>query len=371
MATESPAPTTGFDALLALTTERGASDLHLKSGRPPMLRINGRIQATDLPALEPDTILAHVDAILDERTRQILRETGSVDFSRSLESGDRFRLNVYRQRGAISVAARRVSRTIPTFDELHLPGEALRRISQAQQGLAIFSGMTGSGKSTSIASCIEHINQHRACHIITLEDPIEYLFEDKEAFINQREVGIDVPSFEAALPALLREDPDVVLIGEMRTRESLDGALRAAVTSRLVFTTVHASGAGRVITRLLQLAGPQDHQRVREALANNLVAVVCQKLVPTVDPNVPRVPATEIMFATPGVRKAILEGEESRLAGLIEGGQDAGMHDMVQDLARLVREEWVAPKDAYAAAPNPEALKMAIRGIDFKRGTLR
>jgi len=371
MSGEAPKPSADFDAFLVLAVERGASDLHLKSGRPPLLRINGRLQATDRPPLAPGTILAHLDAVMDEGARQVLRETGSVDFSRTVAGGDRFRLNVYRQQGMISVAARRVNRSIPTFEALHLPAEALRRICQAQQGLVIFSGLTGSGKSTSIASCLEYINRRRPCHILTLEDPVEYLLEDKEALINQREVGLDVPSFEAALRASVREDPDVMLIGEMRTRESLQGALRAAVTSRLVFTTVHAPRAGDVVGRVLGLVGPEDQPRVREVLANHLVAVVCQKLVSTVDPHVARVPATEILLLTPTVRKAILEGEESRLGTLIEAGRDAGMHDLVQDLARLVQEEWVAPKEAYAAAPNPEALKMAIRGVRVQKGTVR
>ncbi|HUU10745.1 MAG TPA: PilT/PilU family type 4a pilus ATPase [Phycisphaerae bacterium] len=357
--------------LLALALERGASDLHLKAGRPPILRVDGHIHYADLATLRAADVLELARQIMDERVHQQFQEVGSVDFAHATESGDRFRVNVYRQRGHTSVAVRRVSRTIRSFEQLHLPGKTLERICEAREGLVIFSGVTGTGKSTSIASCLDYVNSRRPCHIVTLEDPIEYLFEDQKAFINQREIGTDVPSYEMALRSLLREDPDVVLVGEMRAREDVEGVLRAAETTRLVFTTVHASSVPGVITRILDLFQIHDHHVVRESLAHSLVAIICQKLVPAADPNVARLPATEIMLATPVVRKAIRDGEEAHLSGVIAAGGDLGMHDFTQDLARLVREEWVDPRMAYEAAPNPEALKMAIRGIDVKRGTLR
>ena len=360
-----------FEALLALAAERGASDLHLKDGRPPILRISGQVHYMDRPAMTSGEIAALADTVMDDRLRAHLAERGDADLSCAIGTGDRFRINVYRERGRTGLAARRVSRDIPSFGDLHMPRESMERICKARQGLVLFSGVAGSGKSTSIAACIDAVNAERACHIVTIEDPIEYLFEDKKAFIHQREIGTDVVSFEAALPALLREDPDVVLVGEMRTAESLEGALRAAVTSRLVFTTLHAMRAPAAIARILDLAGPRDQQRVREGVANTLVAVVCQQLVPAIDPNVARVPATEVMFATASIRKAIREGEDERLSALISAGGEAGMHDMTQDLARLVQEEWVEPKAAYEAAPNAEALKMIIRGIGFQKGTLR
>jgi len=360
-----------FQDLLALVAERGASDLHLKDGQPPVIRIHGEVQYTDRPALTSDEIAALADTVMDDRLRRHLAERGDADLSCAISTGDRFRINVFRERGRTGLAARRVNRDIPSFDDLHLPREAMELICKARQGLVLFSGVAGSGKSTSIAACIDAINTQRACHIVTIEDPIEYLFEDRKAFVHQREIGTDVLSFEAALPALLREDPDVVLVGEMRTPESLEGALRAAVTSRLVFTTLHARRAPAAITRILDLAGPRDQQRIREGVANSLVAVICQQLVPAIDPNVARVPATEVMIATASIRKSIREGEDERLETLISAGGEAGMHDMTQDLARLVEEEWVEPKAAYEAAPNAEALKMIIRGIGFQKGTLR
>ncbi len=358
-------------ALLGLALEREASDLHLKAGQPPILRIDGHIQVTDLATLGPADVLELARQIMDERVHRQYLEAGSVDFSHAMASGDRFRVNVYRQRGVTSVAVRPVSRNIPTFTQLHLPGETLERICRVREGLIIFGGVTGTGKSTSIASCLDHINSRRRCHIVTLEDPIEYLFEDKEAFVDQREIGIDVESCEVALKFLLREDPDVVLVGEMRTKDNVEGVLRAAETTRLVFTTVHASSAPGVVTRVLDLFEAHEHHVLRESLAHSLVAVICQKLVTAADPNVARVPATEVMLATPTVCKAIRDGDEAHLPSVIAAGGDVGMHDFTQDLVRLVREEWIDPKDAYEAAPSPETLKMAIRGIDVKRGAVR
>jgi len=358
-------------ALLGLALSRRASDLHLKAGQPPILRIDGDIEVTDLATLGPADVLELARQIMDERTHRLYQDVGSVDFSHEMDSGDRFRVNVYRQRGVTSVAARRVSRDIQTFTQLHLPKETLERICQVREGLIIFSGVTGTGKSTSIAACLDYINAHRRCHIVTIEDPIEYLFEDRKAFVNQREIGTDVASYDVALKFLLREDPDVVLVGEMRVKDDVEGVLRAAETTRLVFTTVHASSAPGVVTRILDLFEAHDHHVLRESLAHSLVAVICQKLVPAADPNVARVPATEVMLATPTVRKAIRDGDEGHLPSVIAAGRDVGMHDFTQDLVRLIRDEWIDPKDAYEAAPSPEALKMAIRGIDVKRGALR
>jgi twitching motility protein PilT len=371
MTDPSQKPATDFEALLALALERGASDLHLKAGRPPILRVEGEIVLTEAAPLDAAAVAALVEPLLDDRARAAVRERGAGQFSAALPGGDRFRVTVYRQRGRLSVAARRVSRHIPTFDALNLPRETLERICRARQGLVVFAGVTGTGKSTSIAACLEYINATRRCHVVTIEDPIEFLFEDKEAFIEQREIGADVPSYEAALESLLREDPDVVFVGEMRSRESVEGVLRAAETTRLVFTTTHATSAPGVIPRVLDLFEGPERRLLSETLAASLVAVVCQRLVPASDPNVGRVPATEVLLATPAVRSAIRSGETDPLPDLIAAGADEGMHDLTQDLARLVREEWVLPREAYAVAPNPDALKMAIRGIEVRKGSVR
>jgi len=357
--------------LFAMALERRASDVHLKVGQPPLLRINGILMPMELASLDRSQTMELALGIMDERVRRRFDEHGSADFAYMLDSGDRFRVNVYRQRGYMGLAARLVSRRIPTFKELHLPEKTFEQVCEANQGLVLVSGVRGTGKSTSLAACLEHINEHRRCHIITIEDPIEFLFDDRQAYINQREVGTDVPTFAEALRSLAREDPDVVLVGEIRDKDTCESVLRAAESSRLVFASVHAMSASATITRMLELFPAEDRSLVREILSTNLVAVICQKLVAAADPNVPRIPATEVLLPTAPIRKMIREGNDAALANLIAADKDLGMHDFTQDLARLVREEWVDPKVAYEVAPNSEALKMAIRGIDVKQGTLR
>jgi twitching motility protein PilT len=325
-----------------------------------------------MAVLTANDIAALADQIMTDRLRNDLEALGSAEFSFMTDAGDRFRVTVYRQRGVVSVAARRVVRSVRTFADLHLPVATLERICKVRQGLVIFCGTAGSGKSTSIAACLNHINQTRRCHICTLEDPIEFIFEDELSFVDQREIGTDVASFEVALKVLMREDPDVVLVGELRDRQAVTAALRAAETTRLVFTTIHAASAPGAITRLLDLF-PQDERAItRQSIATNIVAIIGQKILPGADPvAVPLVPATEVMLATGTIRKMIRDGEEAHIAGLLAADTDLGMHDFTQDLARLIREEWVDPKVAYEVAPNPEALKMAVRGIDVMKGTLR
>jgi len=371
MTEASRTPTGNFDALLDLARQRGASDLYLKAGRPPILRLDGEIVYTESAALDAAHIDHLLEPILAERTRARLDARGDGEFAYAPGNGERFRVSVYRQRGQTSVAVRRVKRHIPTFDDLHLPRDTMERICQAPHGLVIVAGVTGTGKSTTIAACLDTINATRQCHIVTVEDPIEYLLDDKEAFVDQREIGADVPSYAVALESLLREDPDVVFVGEMRSRDSAEGVLRAAETTRLVFTTTHANSAPGTIPRVLDLFEGHERRLALDTLAVSLVAVVYQRLVPAADPNVARVPATEILFATPAIRSAIRSGEIDRLSDVIAAGADEGMHDLTQDLARLVREEWIQPRAAYQVAPNPDALKMAIRGIHVNKGTVR
>ncbi len=313
--------------------------------------------------------LAH--EIMNERVRREFEEVGAIDFSHMMDTGDRFRVNVYRQRGYTSLAARRVLRHVPDFKELHLDEKLMTRLCEPRQGLIIVAGVTGCGKSTTIASALNHINHTRRCHIVTIEDPIEFLFEDHTAFVNQREIGTDCPTFDLALKHLMREDPDVVLVGEMRDHDTCESVLRAAETGHLVFTTLHSSSAPGAITRLLDLFRPEEHPIIRQTLAANLVAVMCQNLVPSADPNVARVPATEILLTSPTVRKMIRDGDESALSNVLGADVAFGMHDFTWDLARLVREEWVDPKVAYEVAPNAEALRMAIKGIAVRQGTIR
>ena len=357
-------------ALLRLALERHASDLHLKAGRPPVLRIDGRVVFTEFASLEPEETESLAQEVMDDALRRSLAETGGADFSRMLESGERFRLNVFRQRGWVSVAARHVTRGVPDFGALHLPEATMAALCERTEGLVVFAGVTGCGKSTTAASCVNRINQRRACHVVTVEDPIEYVFEDAQAFVNQREVGTDVASFETALRYLMREDPDVILVGETRDRASCEGMLRAVETGHLVLTTLHAPNAPGAVIRILDLFSERERPLVRESLASNLVAVVGQKLVTCSRRGVGRIPATEVLLSTPTVREMLRQGGEERLGDVIAAGAEQGMHDFTQDLARLVLEDWVDPRMAYEVAPSAEALKMAIRGIKVERGIL-
>jgi twitching motility protein PilT len=346
-----------------------ASDLHLKVNSPPHIRIRGQIKRTGAPALSAGEIEEMVADILTPKQLAYLAEHGNIDVAHELEGSDRFRINIYRQRGEMSLAVRRVSRDIPNFDQLHLP-QALTNVAQGEQGLVLLAGIAGSGKSTTIAAMLEHINQTRPCHILTIEDPIEYLYVDKKAMVNQREIGIDVDSFELALKYLMREDPDVVLVGEMRDHETFQAALQAAETGHLVFGTVHASTAGQTIGRILDLFPEGSRDLVRQSLAGNLRAIICQKLLPSIATGVDRVPAVEIMLANPSVRQLIQEGRESELAEVVRASEQEGMQDFTKSLLELIEHDMVDPRVAYSVAPSPDELKMRMKGIRSSHGGL-
>jgi twitching motility protein PilT len=243
-------------------------------------------------------------------------------------------------------------------------------LAQEHQGLILLSGPTGSGKSTTIAAMIEHINQTRACHVVTIEDPIEYLYEDKKAVVNQREIGIDTQNFDSALKYLMREDPDVVLIGEMRDRETFSAALQASETGHLVLGTVHASSAPQTITRLLDLFPQESRELIRQSLGFNLKAVVCQRLLQSIAQGIQRIPAVEIMIMNPSVRQLLQEGRDAELADVIRAHEREGMQSFTSSLRTLIEKEMIDPKVAYDAAPNVDELKMLLKGISAGRAGL-
>jgi twitching motility protein PilT len=343
--------------------KQGASDLHLKAASPPHLRLRSEIVPARGEALSGERIAAMVHEVLDPEQQDYLNHNGSIDIAEELDGGDRFRINIYRQRGELSVAVRRVSATIPSFEDLHLPA-SIEKLTEHHAGLVLVAGMTGAGKSTTIAAMLERINRTRACHIVTIEDPIEYLYTDKKALVDQREIGIDVPDFDLALRSLFREDPDVVLIGEMRDRETFQAALQASETGHLVFGTVHASSAASTINRILELFDKDARPQARQALSFNLRAIICQRLLPCLVEGIDRVPAVEIMLNNPSVRQLIEEGRDAELQEVIRSAEHEGMIDYNQSLLGLIERDYIDPRAAFDAAVNPDELKMMLRGIN-------
>jgi twitching motility protein PilT len=351
---------------LKFMVEKKSSDLHFKSNQRVHIRLRGDLKPIG-EVLSPKEVEDIWFEVMSEHHRKQLKDNGASDFAYQLGGSDRFRVNIFMQRGTISVAARRVNKDIFNFESLHLP-KSIYKITEYHQGLVLLAGITGSGKSTTIAAALDYVNANRACHIVTIEDPIEYLFEDKKALINQREVGVDVKDFGQALKYLMREDPDVVLVGEMRDAETFMAALNAAETGHLVFGTVHASGSAQTITRVLDLLPEGSRDLIRQTLVFNLQAIVCQKLLPSIKPGVPRIPAVEIMFANPTVRKLIDEKREDEIGKVIRMSQAEGMLDMNECLKNLVEQEFIETGVAYSASPNPQELKMRLKGISAGGG---
>ncbi len=307
------------------------------------------------------------------KAREDFERKGSADFAHSVAGIGRFRVNVYRQRGSISMAARRVRYDIPTVEALNLPA-GVRKLTTYEQGFCIVAGPTGSGKSTTLAALINEINQKRRCHILTIEDPIEYLYRDDRAFVNQREVGIDTETFQAGLRDAMREDPDVILVGEMRDATTFEIALQAAETGHLVFGTLHASGAAQSIGRMLDLFPETRHAQIRQLLAFNLRAVVVQMLLKGATERASVVPACEVMLVNPSIRKLIREGKDALIGDVVRGARGEGMQDITQSLYDLVKSKLITDRAALEVAPNPEGLTMLLKGIvvgGAKGGILR
>jgi len=339
-----------------------ASDIHLKVGQPPKLRLYGALKNTNASPMTPERIEQLVFGILTPAQREFFMEHGTLDFAHEVDGNNRFRVNIFRQRGMISLAARRVNTRIPPFEELHLP-PILERIAESTQGLVLVVGPTGSGKTTTIASMIDHINRTRSCHIVTIEDPIEYLFQDAKAIVSQREIGLDVVDFEEALTYLMRQDPDVVFVGEMRDARTVTAGMRAAETGHLVFGTMHSANASQSIHRLLDLFPQSERDLVRQTLSLALRAVISQVLIPCLKEGIDRVPAVEVLIANAAAKKLIAEEREADLPSVIRASVQEGMQDITLNLCEMVKDGIIDPKEAYKHAPNIEELKMALKGI--------
>jgi len=349
------------DAFLRAAVKLGASDVHLKSGQPTRMRIGGTLRVVVREVMPTEEFEARVFEFLNEDERRKLLTDGSIDFAYELDDSERFRINIYKQESGISVAARIVPCRIPSFEELHLP-PIVSKIADFNEGLVLVSGTTGCGKSTTIAAMLEHINCTRQGHIITIEDPIEFLYSGKKCLINQREIGINVKDFSTALRAVMREDPDVILVGEMRDAETFRAAIQAADTGHLVFCTIHASSAPQTIERVLNLFPDNEWPIVRQSLVYNLRAIICQKLLKSTAPGVKRVPAVEILISTPIVRKLIAESRDSKLGDVMRVG-DEGMQNFNQSLYILLKQKMIDHEIGYNAAPNPEEYEMLVRAI--------
>jgi len=356
-----------IDKYFKAMAKHKASDLHFKADTPAKFRLKGAIRNIDSTPLSNAEIEAMAYEIMSEVQISRYHEKGSMDFAYQLGQADRFRINLFRQRGRSSMAARRVPREILDLEQLHLPA-SLAKLGELHQGLVLVAGITGSGKSTTIAALLEQINQTRACHIVTVEDPIEFLYDDKKAFVNQREIGLDVGDFHDALKYLMREDPDVILIGEMRDQETFAAALASAETGHLVFGTIHASSASSTVARILELFPEEARPLIRTSLVFNLQAVVCLKLLPGLQPEIPRLPCCEIMICNSTIRKMIAEERDSEIGAVIRGSYHEGMIDFTESLRQLVDKELIAVKTAYAVAPNPDELKMRLKGISVTAG---
>ncbi len=343
-----------------------ASDILMRGGQKVKLRLRGVLKSLDTPPLDEVEFEKEIEASLSPAHWEQYAQQGSVDLGTDFPMPDgtshRFRINIFRTRGRSAIAARRVSNKILNFKDLYLP-PALEKVCLVHQGLVLLAGVTGSGKSTTIASMLQYINDNRACHIVTLEDPIEYLFTDSKAIVNQREIGIDVTNFALGMRAMVRENPDVILIGEMRDRETFETALQAAETGHLVFGTIHASSASQAFGRIYDLFPPEERDNIRTMLAYQMVAFVYQKLMPTISGDPQRVPAVEVLLQSAPTRKYILEGKEHDLDEVIKEHRNDGMQTFTDSLVDLVERNLVAPKVAIANSPKSEEVKMRLKGI--------
>jgi twitching motility protein PilT len=349
--------------LFRMVMKHEGSDLHLKVGLPPMMRLRGTIRRMEMRPLTQEDMERLLLPHLNERQRRILDEEGGVDFSYVVGQDEcRFRVSLFRQRNKLSLVARRVNNTIPTFEKLGLP-PSIEKLCHFDQGMIIFAGVTGSGKTTSIASMLDYINQRESLHILTIEDPIEFTYTDKKSVVNQREIGLDVVNWQKALKDAVRQDPDIILVGELRDRDTFEAGINAAETGHLVFGTIHASSAPSTIGRILDLFPADMHHAIRQALAFNLKAIVAQKLLPSIKPGTHRVPTNEIMIVNPTIRELISKGEDKKLPDALRIGFLEGMVDFTENLRQLVDRGDVERSVALEVAPNPEQLKMALKGI--------
>lgn len=352
--------------LLAAMKRLEASDLHLKVGVPPTYRIGGLLKRIDAEPLTEDLADHLLDPVVPSALRERFERSGNLDFATHLEDGDRFRINMFRSGGHTHAAIRRVKAEIPSYDDLRLPAIYGKIIETTTEGMILIVGVTGSGKSSTIAAMVEHINATRSEHIITVEDPVEYRFIPKRSIVSQRELGIDVESYAIALRFIVREDPDVIFIGELRDHDTVLAAVQAAETGHLVFGSMHTADTMQAFSRILEFFPSHEHGFLRHALSNTLRCVGAQRLLPALpETGFGVVPACEVLIGTPTVKDKIREGEDAALPSIV-GRNEEGMQSFTHSLAELVKKEWVALATALEYAPNRDALASELKGVQVK-----
>ncbi len=358
-----PPPDQEIHALLHFLARINASDLHLKSGFAPYVRVGGQLRTVQSPPLPiSDYIESMLIPLVPQNRLGDLDQLGGVDFSVSIDTGDRFRINLFRATGHTHAAIRRVQNKIPDFESLHLPDIYRKVVMETIDGLILVSGVTGSGKSSTLAAMLDHLNGHRSMHVITIEDPIEYSFRPKKCIISQREVGLDVASFPVALRHVVRQDPDCILIGELRDRETMMAAIQAAETGHLVMGSLHCSDAQQSFSRILEFFPREEHSFIRSSLSNSLRALMVQRLVPGVQEG-SRFPVTEVLLNNAVVKDKILHEEDQDIPAIIDQSTNDGMRNFTFSLVELVKSDHISRNTAMEYAPSREKLLSELKGI--------
>ena len=351
--------------LLKLAVESGASDIVVKSNKPGYVRLSGRLKPVEMDPISCPEAQAFVDEHVPKVFKAKWEEEGQIDFAYSAEGVGRFRVNAFHQRGLVSIVLRHIKSRVPTFADLNITPEPMLKLAQAKDGILLICGATGSGKSSTMAAMLNWINQNMDKHIVTIEDPIEYTFQDEKSLFQQREIGLDVGSFQLAIRAVLRQNPDIILIGEMRDRETFETAISAAETGHLVFSTMHAATVSQSLTRLFEFFPPEEQLQARRAISGSLRGFICQKLIPALEGG-GRIPANEVLNADTVVRNLILEGQFEKIQGILEGTGDSSSFSFNKDIFRLIKSGKISKAEGLRFSPNPQALEMNLKGIFMK-----
>ena len=361
-----------IDKIYRAAIDHNCSDIHLQVGRPPIFRIRGELTPLKMPPITEEGMIKLTFPMMDQRNVDIFHAEGGADFAKVVIHKDepwRFRVNLFTQLGKVGMVARKIERSIPPFEKLQLP-PIMEDLCKYDQGMVLLAGVTGSGKSTTIASMLDWINHNMNKHVLTIEDPIEFVYTADQCLINQRELGQDVVDFHVAMKPAVREDPDIMLVGEMRDKDTFETAIHAAETGHLVFGTIHASSAPGTIPRIIDLFPADQHEAIRAAIAMNMNAIVGQKLLKTITDVAPRVPIVEIMKFNPMVRKLVSEDQDDKLHAAIRIGKEEGMQLFNDSLYFFIQKEYISRAAAFEISPNVEELKMRLKGIEVKAAAI-